>query len=70
MGRIENEGGIWAGRYMMDVRVPEYGMRNRFWGALWPAIWHELDQSGLTWGLLPHSGDDIPRVEPLRAVAE
>jgi potassium-dependent mechanosensitive channel len=68
--RVENEGGIWAGRYMMDVRVPEYGMRNRFWGALWPAILRELGQAGLTWGLLPHSGDDMPRAEMLRQVAE
>ena len=54
MDRVENLNGTWAARYAIELQVSDIGHRSRVAGALWPAIWRELNEAGLAWGMTPY----------------
>jgi small-conductance mechanosensitive channel/ABC-type branched-subunit amino acid transport system substrate-binding protein len=57
---VENIGGSWAARYVVDLRLDDMNYYVKLRAAVWPAIWRELRAAGLAAGLIPRQVEDMP----------
>lgn len=68
---IESQGGPYAAHYTISLLVTDYNLCSTVADGLWPIVWQELEEAGLSWALSPHQiiehGDDAM---PLRLGAD
>ncbi len=55
---IESYGGPFAAHYSIDILVTDYNLCSKVSDGLWPLVWQELVEAGLSWALVPHRVDD------------
>ena len=51
---IESFTGPFAAHYTIDALVDDYRLTSKVADGLWPLVWEELEEAGLTWALAPH----------------